>query len=56
METYTDRAQEIEHPKCAICGSPMSLARIEPSDVDQDQRTFECKACDTTKIEIVKFR
>ena len=56
METYTDRAQEIEHPKCAVCRSPMSLARIEPYDGDHDQRTFECKVCDTSKIEIVKFR
>jgi transposase-like protein len=55
-ESYSDRAQDIEHPTCAACGSSMSLARIEPFDADHDQRTFECKACGKTKIEIVTFR
>jgi hypothetical protein len=34
----------------------MWLTRIEPHAVDHDQRTFECKACGKTEIEIVKYR
>jgi transposase-like protein len=57
QQSYVTRShQEIEHPKCAACGSPMWLTRIEPYKVDHDQRTFECKACGKTQIEIVKYR
>ena len=36
--------QEIAHPRCARCGAPMWLTRIEPYEPDHDQRTFECQA------------
>jgi DNA-directed RNA polymerase subunit RPC12/RpoP len=46
----------IEHPKCAKCGVPMWLTRIEPSDEEgKDRRTFECQACGHNRIEIVQF-
>jgi len=47
---------EIEHPACARCGVPMWLSRIEPEEMDTDRRTFECKACGATTMEIVKYR
>jgi hypothetical protein len=49
-------SQEIEHPRCAKCGVPMWLTRIEPYEPDHDRRTFECQACGNSEFEIVKFR
>jgi len=48
--------QEIEHPRCARCGAPMWLTRVEPYEPDHDQCTFECQACGNGTTEIVKHR
>jgi len=48
--------QEIAHPRCATCGAPMWLTRIEPYEPDHDQRTFECEACGNSTTEIIKHR
>jgi hypothetical protein len=57
QQSFIGRSQrEIEHPKCAACGAPMWLVRIEPHKEDHDQRTFECKACGKIDVEIVKYR
>jgi hypothetical protein len=34
----------------------MWLTRIEPDKPDYEKRTFECKACGGTTVEIVKYR
>jgi len=47
---------EIIHPRCKRCGAPMWLTRLEPDEPDHDKRTFECKACGKTEVEIVKYR
>ena len=32
--------------RCPVCGVPMFMARIEPTDEDgKDRRTFECVSC-----------
>jgi len=51
----TNRAGEIAHPSCSLCGSPMWLTRIEHFGADHDERAFECRACGRTEIETVKF-
>jgi hypothetical protein len=57
QHSYVERSQqEIEHPKCLTCGASMWLIRIEPYELDCDQRTFECQACGKSKTEIVKYR
>ena len=48
--------EDIVHPRCAKCGAPMWLTRIEPDKPGSEQRTFECQACQNELIEIVKFR
>lgn len=48
--------QTVEHPKCSKCGAQMWLARIEPEKPDHDRRTFECPECESTQIEVVKYR
>jgi hypothetical protein len=45
----------VEHPACEQCKAPMWLARLESDKPDHGKRTFECKACGATKIEIVKY-
>ena len=43
--------------RCPVCGIPMFMARIEPTDVGgQDQRTFECVTCDYAETTLVQFR
>ena len=39
--------QDIRHPNCPNCGTPMWLAGIEPDKPGQDKRTFECPACES---------
>jgi hypothetical protein len=42
---------------CPVCGVPMFLASIEPSDQPgHDLRTFECVTCDFSEKATVKFR
>lgn len=45
--------QVIEHPACKHCGAPMWLTRLGSDWAHHDKRTFECKACGATMIEIV---
>jgi hypothetical protein len=41
----------IGHRRCTVCGVPMFMARIEPTDEDgKDRRTFECVSCGHAKI------
>jgi hypothetical protein len=36
--------------RCPVCGVPMFMARIEPTDEDgKDRRTFECVSCGRAK-------
>jgi len=57
QHSYTEQLhQEIEHPKCANCGAPMWLTRIEPYKPDHDNRTFDCQACGAILTEVVKYR
>jgi transposase-like protein len=53
---YDPGKPEIAHPTCTRCGAPMWLTRIEPDKPDHDRRTFECKACRKTVVEVVKYR
>jgi ssDNA-binding Zn-finger/Zn-ribbon topoisomerase 1 len=43
--------------RCPVCGAPMFMARIEPTDKDgEDRHTFECVSCDYAENTLVKFR
>jgi len=43
--------------RCFVCGVPLSLARINPTDnPDHDERTFECSKCGYGETVVVKFR
>jgi hypothetical protein len=53
---YIPVRQEIVHPKCAKCGSPIWLAHIEHDKPGYDRRTFECVECENSINEIVKYR
>ena len=48
--------QDIHHPNCPNCGTPMWLARIEPDKPGHDKRIFECPVCDRSITEVVKYR
>jgi hypothetical protein len=52
---FAPPSQDVEHPNCPKCGTPMWLARIEPEKPHHDKRTYECPACDNVVSEIVKF-
>jgi hypothetical protein len=44
-------------PPCDMCGMPMFLSHVEPAEkADHDRRTFECLACQHSKIEIIKYK
>ena len=51
---YISDTSNGEHPRCKECGVPMWLTRLVPDR--PDQRTFECKACGASVIEIVKYK
>jgi len=47
----------VQQKQCPVCGLPMLLSRIEPSDdAHHDQRTFECSHCAYAEKVVVKFR
>ena len=48
--------QEIVHPTCAKCGTPMWLTRIEADGPGSEKRIFECQACQNEAIEVVRYR
>ena len=54
QHSYIQQFQEIEHPKCAECGAPMWLTRVEHYEPDHDQCMFECQACGNSTTEIVR--
>ncbi len=41
-------------PQCTVCGSPMKLTAIEPSDTGQDLRTFACLECQGVEQHIIE--
>jgi hypothetical protein len=42
---------------CPLCGLPMEISRIEPTDdVDCEARVFECSMCVFTETVKVRFR
>jgi hypothetical protein len=45
-----------KHPKCAVCNVSMWLARVESDKPDHDKCTFECPACESAVVEIIKYR
>ena len=45
--------QVIDHPACKQCGAPMWLTRLGSDWAHHEKRTFECKACGASMIEIV---
>ena len=50
-------SQPINTRPCPKCGLPMFVTRISPStDVDHEERTYECPACNYSKIATVRFR
>ena len=43
--------------QCPLCGLPMFLSLIEPSDaIDHDERTFECSTCAYAETIATKIR
>lgn len=49
-------SQNIVQPRCAECGAPMWLTRIEPDEPGSEKRTFECQVCQNEAAEVVKYR
>ena len=45
-----------DRPGCPQCNGLMWLALIEPDKPDYDRRTFECRECEHTLVEVVKYR
>jgi hypothetical protein len=55
--TFDPTVPPIAKRRCPMCGLPMFLACIEPSNQpDQDERTFECSKCEYAETVIVQFR
>jgi hypothetical protein len=42
-------------PRCAGCGAPMLLARVDSDQPGQDLRIFECNICDRFETLAVNF-
>ena len=43
--------------RCPMCGLPMFLSRVEPSDkTAHDHKAFECSTCAYAETIIVEFR
>jgi hypothetical protein len=43
--------------RCPMCGLPMFLSRVEPSDkTAHDNKTFECSTCAYAETMTVEFR
>jgi hypothetical protein len=42
-------------PRCADCGAPMLLARVDADQPGQDLRIFECNICERFETLVVKF-
>ena len=49
-------SEDIVHPRCAKCGAPMWLTRLEPDGPGWEKHTFECQACQNEAIDIVRSR
>jgi hypothetical protein len=41
-------------PQCTVCGSPMKLKAIEPSDASRDLRTFACPQCQRVQRHVIE--
>jgi hypothetical protein len=50
----TAYADEIVHPTCVKCGTPMWLTRVEADEARKELYTFECQACGNSTAEVVK--
>jgi hypothetical protein len=54
---FNRTAPPIGKQRCPMCGLPMFLSLIEPSDeIDRDERTFECSTCAYAETITVNFR
>jgi hypothetical protein len=54
---FNPTAPPIGKRRCPMCGLPMFLSLIEPSDeIDHDERTFECSTCAYAETITVDFR
>lgn len=52
-----DPTQLAGHRECPVCGLPMFLSLIEPTDqAGQDDRTFECPNCAFVETVSVKYK
>jgi hypothetical protein len=47
-----DEAPAPPHPRCAACGVPMWLIRVQrhPLDPAKDKRHYECQACGSKAV------
>ena len=57
-QSHTDDPNEPKHMArpCAMCGFPMFLSLIEPSDKpDHDRRLFQCTTCEYSESVTVKY-
>ena len=54
---FNPTAPPIGKRRCPMCGLPMFLSLIAPSDeIDRDERTFECSTCAYAETITVNFR
>ena len=57
-QSHIDDPSEPKHMTraCAMCGFPMFLSLIEPSDTpDHDRRLFQCTTCEYSERVTVKY-
>jgi hypothetical protein len=64
-QSHIDDPQKLDDPQkpkdlprpCAVCGFPMFLSLVQPSDrAGYDRRTFVCAKCGNSETVTVKFR
>jgi hypothetical protein len=52
----SNHLNEIVHPTCAKCGTPMWLIRVERDEPRTERHTFECQVCSNSTSDTVKIR
>jgi hypothetical protein len=56
MHQFKTHPSDLDRPMCPVCVVPMWLVQIEVETMtpDNEVRTFECKVCGLTVVEMAK--
>jgi hypothetical protein len=56
MRQFKNQPSNLDRPMCPVCVVPMWLVQIEVETAtpDSEIRTFECKACGLTVVEMAR--